>query len=119
MKATGKDLQYFDPETKEKYTPYVIEPAAGVDRTALTFLIDCYREGGDRRTTKNAGGACACVRALAPIKIAVLPLLAPKSWTKCHALKDRLKARWRTVYDKTASIGKLYRRQDEIGTPGV
>jgi glycyl-tRNA synthetase len=116
MEATGKDLQYFDPETQQKYTPFVIEPAAGVDRTALTFMIDAYHEEevkGEKRVVLRFH------HALAPIKIAVLPLLKkrPEIVEKCHALKDVLKQRWRTVYDETASIGKLYRRQDEIGTP--
>jgi len=116
MQATGKDLQYFDPETNSKYTPYVIEPAAGVDRTVMTFLIDEYHEEevkGEKRVVLRLNPA------LAPIKVAVLPLLKkrPEIVEKCQALKDALKRRWRAVYDETASIGKLYRRQDEVGTP--
>jgi glycyl-tRNA synthetase len=116
MNATGKNLKYFDEETKEAITPYVIEPAAGVDRTVMTFLIDAYAEEevrGEKRVVLRLHPA------MAPVKVAVLPLLKKRSEIveKCHALVWELKKRWRAVYDDTASIGKLYRRQDEVGTP--
>ena len=116
MKATGKNLQYFDEETKTSITPYVIEPAAGVDRTALTFMIDAYDEEevkGEKRVVLRFAPI------LAPIKVAVLPLIKKRTEIveKCQGLVHQLKKRWRAVYDDTASIGKLYRRQDEIGTP--
>jgi glycyl-tRNA synthetase len=116
MEATGKDLQYFDPETNSKYTPHVIEPAAGVDRTALTFMIDAYHEEevkGEKRVVLRFHPA------IAPIKVAVLPLLKKRTEIVeiCHRLVDDLRQRWKAVYDDTAAIGKLYRRQDEAGTP--
>ncbi|HPK03531.1 MAG TPA: glycine--tRNA ligase [Candidatus Sumerlaeota bacterium] len=116
MKATGKDLQYFDPETNTKYTPYVIEPAAGVDRTVMTFLIDAYAEETvlDRPRT-----VLRLHPALAPIKVAVLPLLKKRGEIVeiCQRLVTAFKQHWPAVYDDTAAIGKLYRRQDEVGTP--
>jgi glycyl-tRNA synthetase len=116
MKATGKDLQYFDPETNSKYTPHVIEPAAGVDRTALTFMIDAYHEEEVRGETRVV---LKFHPAIAPIKVAVLPLMKknPEIVGKCQALLTDLKKHWKAVYDDTAAIGKLYRRQDEAGTP--
>lgn len=116
MEATGKDLQYFDPAENKKYTPYVIEPAAGVDRTALTFLMDAYDEEeveGRQRVVLKLHPA------IAPIKAAVLPLAKKNAEIveKCHALTTDLKRHWKATYDDTANIGKLYRRQDEAGTP--
>jgi len=114
--VAGKDQQYFDPILKEKYLPYVIEPSAGVDRSALAFLCDAYHsetvEGRERVVLRLH-------HALAPIKVAVLPLL--RNRPEIVELADKLvldcKRRFYAVYDDTASIGKLYRRQDEIGTP--
>jgi glycyl-tRNA synthetase len=111
-----KDLSYFDETTKEKYIPCVIEPSAGADRATLSFLIDAYREEevrGEKRTV------LALQNRLAPIKIAVLPLLKNRSdiVEMAKALADDLRSEGKTVYDDTASIGRLYRRQDEIGTP--
>ncbi|MCL5269919.1 MAG: glycine--tRNA ligase [bacterium] len=116
MKQSGKNLKFFDEETKEAITPYVIEPAAGVDRTALTFMIDAYHEEevrGEKRVVLRLHPA------MAPLKVAVLPLLKKRGEIveKCQALTAALKQRWRAVYDDTAAIGKLYRRQDEVGTP--
>lgn len=116
MEATGKDLRYFEEETKTHITPFVIEPAAGVDRTALTFMIDAYAE----EEVKNEKRVVLHFHhALAPIKVAVLPLIKKRGEIveKCQALTSALKKRYRAVYDDTANIGKLYRRQDEIGTP--
>ena len=116
MKATGKDLQYFDPETNTKYTPYVIEPAAGVDRTVMTFLIDAY----DEETVLDRQRVVLRLHpSMAPIKVAVLPLLKKMGEIveKCQKLTGDLRKHWKAVYDDTAAIGKLYRRQDEVGTP--
>lgn len=116
MNASGKDLRYFDPEENAHYTPYVIEPSAGADRSTLAFLVDAYREEtvrDDKRVVLKLH------RKLAPIKAAVFPLLKnrPELVAMAEKLTMALKKRVHTVYDDTAGIGKLYRRQDEIGTP--
>ncbi|MBN1900711.1 glycine--tRNA ligase [Candidatus Sumerlaeota bacterium] len=113
---SGKDLSYFDEETRERYIPYVIEPSGGVDRATLAFISDAYREetvvGRERRVL-------ALHPFLAPVKAAVFPLLANRSELVeiARKLTSDLKKEFYTVYDDTAAIGKLYRRQDEIGTP--
>ena len=114
-KSSGRDLSYFDPDTEERYIPYVIEPSAGVDRSALAFLIDAYDEEPDKDEIR------VLLRLhpdLAPIKVAVLPLsrnekLVPMS-KEVHA---ELRQCFMTQYDDAQSIGRRYRRQDEIGTP--
>jgi glycyl-tRNA synthetase len=113
---SGRALEYFDEETKQKVIPYVIEPSAGADRSALAFLLDAYHQEevrGEKRVVLRFHPE------LAPIKVAVLPLLKknPLIVETAKKICDRLKSRWVTVYDDTASIGRLYRRQDEIGTP--
>jgi len=113
---SGKALEYFDEETKQKLVPYVIEPAAGADRSALAFLVDAYHEEevrGEKRVVLKLHPE------LAPIKIAVLPLLKKNDRIVETAQKlcADLRRRWYAVYDDTASIGRLYRRQDEVGTP--
>ena len=116
QEASGKDLQYFDQAEKEHYLPYVIEPSAGVDRSTFAFLVDSYHE----ETVKDRPRVVLRLQpALAPIKVAVLPLLKKKDEIveKCRRLTADLQRRWMTRYDESASIGKLYRRQDEIGTP--
>ncbi|MFH0795130.1 MAG: glycine--tRNA ligase [bacterium] len=116
MKHSGKDLSYFDPETKERFVPYVIEPSAGVDRSTLAFLVDSYREETVEGRVRRV---LALHPFLSPIKCAVLPLLANRgelvelARKLCHDLKPH----FYSVYDDTAAIGKLYRRQDEVGTP--
>jgi len=115
-KHSGKELSYYDEVTKEKYIPYVIEPSAGADRATLAFLIDAYREEevrGEKRVV------LALQDRLAPIKVAVLPLLRNRSdiVEKAKSIADDLRKEFRTVYDDTAGIGRLYRRQDEVGTP--
>jgi glycyl-tRNA synthetase len=94
----------------------VIEPSAGVDRALLAFLLDAYREEqvrGEKRVVLRFHPE------LAPVKIAVLPLLKkrPDIVATCHELRARLGRRWVSLYDDTAAIGRLYRRQDEVGTP--
>jgi glycyl-tRNA synthetase len=120
QEASGEDLTYFDQEKEERYLPYVIEPAVGVDRALLTFLLDAYREeeaptakgGTDTRTV------LALHRSLAPIKVAVLPLsrnerLVPEA----KAVHEEVMSEWITQYDDAGAIGRRYRRQDEVGTP--
>ncbi len=111
---SGKDMTYFDPETNEHYTPYVVEPSLGADRVALAFLVDAYDEEtigeGDVRVVLHLHPA------LAPVKCAVLPL-SKKLSEKALELFDNLAKAFPTDFDETGSIGKRYRRQDEIGTP--
>jgi glycyl-tRNA synthetase len=115
-KASGENLEYFDPATEERFIPWVVETAAGADRAAFTFLIDAYREEEVRGEKRVVLGIHPD---LAPYKVAVLPLLKkrPEIVELCHRIKDDLKRHTMAVYDDTAAIGKLYRRQDEIGTP--
>jgi glycyl-tRNA synthetase len=113
---SGRALEYFDEESKQKIVPFVIEPSAGADRGTLAFLVDAYQEEevkGEKRVVLNFHPD------LAPIKIAVLPLLKKNSAIveTAHKLCAELRKRWHSVYDDTASIGRLYRRQDEVGTP--
>jgi glycyl-tRNA synthetase len=117
---SGRDLSYFDQERDERYLPYVIEPAAGVDRTALAFLVDAYRSE-EARTAKGGTETRTVLRlhhALAPVKVAVLPLsrndaLVPTA----RRVADLLRPHWLMQYDDAGAIGRRYRRQDEIGTP--
>ena len=113
---SGKALEYFDEESKQKIVPYVIEPSAGADRSTLAFLVDAYHEEevrGEKRVVLKFHPE------LAPIKIAVLPLLKKNDRIveTAKKLTADLRRRWYAVYDDTASIGRLYRRQDEVGTP--
>jgi len=114
--ASGENLEYFDPTTEEHFVPWIVETAAGADRAAFTFLIDSYREEEVRGETRVS---LALHPDLAPYKVAVLPLLKkrPEIVELCHRIKADLKRDVMAVYDDTAAIGKLYRRQDEIGTP--
>lgn len=114
--ASGTDLLYFDPETKERYTPYVIEPAGGINRMALTFLIDAYEEQpleGDVRTVLHLHPE------IAPITVGVFPLVKKEGMPeKARAVEaDLRRARMSTFYDEKGAIGRRYRRQDEAGTP--
>jgi glycyl-tRNA synthetase len=113
---SGKLLTYYDEERKTHVVPYVIEPSAGADRSLLAFLVDAYREEevrGEKRVVLRFHPE------LAPTKIAVLPLLKkrPEIVALAQDLSTRLARRWVAVYDDTAAIGRLYRRQDEVGTP--
>ena len=111
---SGKDLTYFDPETNEHYVPYVVEPSLGADRVALAFLVDAYDEEtigeGDVRVVLHLHPA------LAPVKAAILPL-SKKLSDKALELYDELSREFACDFDETGSIGKRYRREDEIGTP--
>ena len=111
---SGQDLTYLDPNTNEKYIPYVIEPSLGADRVALAFLVEAYDEeeleGGDIRTVMHIHPA------LAPYKAAILPL-SKKLSDKALEVYGELAKKFNVEYDEGGSIGKRYRRQDEIGTP--
>ena len=112
--VSGEDLSYFDEESKEKYIPYVIEPSLGADRVTLAFLCNAYDEeelpGGDVRTVLHFHPA------LAPVKIAVLPL-SKKLGEGAEKIYAELSKYWNCDYDDRGAIGKRYRREDEIGTP--
>jgi len=118
--GSGKELSYFDESTGEHVIPYVIEPAAGADRATLAFLVDAYeeedltKEGGkkDKRTVLRFH------KDLAPVKAAVMPLLRNRDdlVETAKKLAHDLQKAFPTMYDDTGSIGRLYRRQDEIGT---
>ena len=114
MEHSRQDLRYFDPITNEKYIPYVIEPSLGVDRLTLAVLCDAYDEeelpDGDIRTVLRFHPA------LAPVKIAVLPLSA-KLKDEAYLLYEQILQHFPTEFDERQSIGRRYRRQDEIGTP--
>jgi glycyl-tRNA synthetase len=120
QEASGEDLSYFDQEKGERFIPYVVEPAVGVDRAMLTFLLDAYRV--EEAPTAKGGTEkriyLALHKDLAPTKVAVLPLsrnehLVPTA----KEVFDLLKPHWMCDYDDAGSIGKRYRRQDEVGTP--
>ena len=108
-------MRYYDQAADERYYPYVIEPAAGLTRSAFAFLLDAYHEEevkGDTRVVLRLHPR------LAPIKIAVLPLSKkPDLVEVTQKVADALRARWNIEVDVTQSIGRRYRRQDEIGTP--
>jgi glycyl-tRNA synthetase len=121
--ASGQELGFFDEETKSKIVPHVVEPSAGVDRAFLAFLLNGYDEiSGGRSTTTEANKEVETVLrlhpAIAPYKAAVLPLSKkPELSEPARALVASLRKRWMIDYDEVASIGRRYRRQDEIGTP--
>ncbi len=114
-KASGKDLTYFDEETKTRYRPWVIEPALGVDRSMLAFMLDAYDEDvveNEERIVLRLDPR------LAPIKVAVYPLLRKLGQPeKAIAIRDALKRHFTVAYDQAGSIGRRYRRMDEVGTP--
>ncbi|HEY1820807.1 MAG TPA: glycine--tRNA ligase, partial [Trebonia sp.] len=120
QKASGVDLTYLDQESGDRYTPYVIEPAAGVDRGTLVFLLDAYTEdeAPDAKGKLEKRTVLRLDPRLAPVKVAVLPLsrnadLSPKA----KDIAALLRKRWNTDFDDAQAIGRRYRRQDEIGTP--
>ena len=112
---SGKDLKYLDPETNEKYTPYVIEPSVGCDRLLLAVLCDSYEEetleDGTTREVMHFNPS------IAPYKVAVLPLMKKYHQEKAEEIYSMLSKEFMTSYDETGNIGKRYRRQDVIGTP--
>src|SRR5438067_7662743 len=115
QRASGRDLTYFDDIHRERYLPHVVEPSAGVDRTMLTLMIDAYHEEevrGEQRVVLRFHPS------MAPIEVAVLPLSRKEPLTELATkVEHGLRPHFRTEYDDTQSIGKRYRRQDEIGTP--
>ena len=117
---SGRDLSYYDDEAEERYVPFVIEPSAGVDRTALAFLVDAYRT---ERTVDAKGAEQRRVvlrldHRLAPVKVAVLPLSRNERLEPvAREVHEALRRRWPAQYDAAGSIGRRYRRQDEVGTP--
>jgi len=114
-KFSGKSLEYFDDETKEHYVPYIIEPSAGADRSALAFLVDAYDEEQDKDEVRVV---LRLHPALAPFKAAVLPLSRrPALVEVAQQIYADLRQCWMVGYDDAQSIGRRYRRQDEIGTP--
>jgi len=121
-KLSGKSLKYRDPVTNEEYLPHVIEPTWGVDRTVLAVLLSCYSESEARSGKEDAVHETEVTlklpKEIAPIKIAILPLSKKDELiTQALDIQHSLQKTWMTQYDETASIGKRYRRQDEIGTP--
>ena len=116
QEASGKDLSYFDQETNEHYIPYVIEPSLGCDRVALAFLCEAYDEEVVDAEKNDIRVVMHLHPALAPIKCAVLPL-SKKLGEKATELYHTLQKSFMCEYDESGSIGKRYRRQDEIGTP--
>ena len=114
--TSGKDMTYFDPETNEHYIPYVIEPSLGVERSLLAVLCDAYDEEVIDEAKKDVRTVLRFHPALAPIKAAVLPL-SKKLSEKAMEVYDMLAKRFPTDFDDAGSIGKRYRREDEVGTP--
>ncbi len=119
-KASGQDLSYLDPDTNERYIPYVVEPAVGVDRSMLAFLLEAYDEdeAPDASGKLEKRTVLRLDHRLAPVKVAVLPLsrnadLSPKA----RDVAATLRKHWNTEFDDASAIGRRYRRQDEIGTP--
>lgn len=114
-RVSGKELVYFDSATNQKFMPHIIEPSGGIDRAMLAFLVDAYHEEKVKDETRVILKFC---KDLAPTKVAVLPLLKnrPQIVGVAHDIVEDLMDDLRVVYDDTAAIGKLYRRQDEVGT---
>jgi glycyl-tRNA synthetase len=119
-KASGQDMSYLDAETNERYVPYVIEPAVGVDRSTLAFLLEAYSEdeAPDAKGNLEKRTVLRLDPRLAPVKVAVLPLsrnadLSPKARDVAAVLRQH----WNCDFDDASAIGRRYRRQDEIGTP--
>jgi glycyl-tRNA synthetase len=113
---SGESMDYFDQETNEKYIPYVIEPSLGADRVTLAFLLDAYDEEVVDAEKNDVRTVLHLHPALAPIKCAVLPL-SKKLGPQAEEIYHRLQKKFMADYDESGSIGKRYRRQDEIGTP--
>jgi glycyl-tRNA synthetase len=122
INTSGKSLEYFDPETNEKYVPYVVEPSLGVERLFLSVVTEAYDEeelvstdknGNEKRETRTV---MRLHPALAPYKCAVLPLVK-KLTPKAEEIYEMLSKKFMCDFDETGTIGKRYRREDEIGTP--
>jgi glycyl-tRNA synthetase len=117
---SGKDLRYTDPDSKEKFFPHVVEPTFGLTRLVLMTMLSAYHEE-EVNSAKGETETRSVLRfqpSIAPIKIAILPLSKKEELQKpARELQAMLRKHWQTMYDETQSIGKRYRRQDEIGTP--
>ena len=120
MSAEAEDynkgpLSYFDDEKKERYIPYVIEPSAGIDRSALAYLVDAYDEEEVRGETRNL---LRFHPALAPVKAAIFPLVKKEGMPEiARNIYNELKKYFNCYYDQKGAVGRRYRRQDEAGTP--
>jgi glycyl-tRNA synthetase len=121
QKASGKSLEYFDEETKQKFIPHVIEPSAGVDRTVLALICEAYSEdqAPDEKGKMETRTVLRFHPRVAPVKCAVFPLLKNKEplVAKAREILDLLRPHMFVFYDESGAIGRRYRRQDEIGTP--
>ncbi len=121
QKGSGKPLEYFDEETKQKFLPHVVEPSAGVDRTVLALLCEAYDEdtAPDEKGKQESRVVLRFSPRMAPIKCAVFPLLKNKEplVAKAREIMGLLRPHMHVFYDETGAIGRRYRRQDEIGTP--
>jgi glycyl-tRNA synthetase len=121
QKFSGKDMAYFDDETKERYIPYVIEPSGGCDRATLAFLCEAYceDEAPDENGVMQSRTVMRFHPRLAPVKVAIFPLVKkdgmPEAAQKIHA--ECKKAGLASFYDEKGAVGRRYRRQDEAGTP--
>ena len=114
--VSGKDLTYFDPETNERYIPYVVEPSLGVERSVLAVLVDAYDEEVVDEAKNDVRVVLHLHPALAPYKAAILPL-SKKLSEPARKIYEELSKEWMIDFDETGSIGKRYRREDEVGTP--
>src|SRR5438045_2010076 len=121
QKASGKSLEYFDEETKQRFVPHVVEPSAGVDRTVLALICEAYSEdqAPDEKGKMETRLVLRFHPRIAPIKCAVFPLLKNKEQlvAKAKEIVDLLRPQMFVFYDESGAIGRRYRRQDEIGTP--
>ena len=121
QKTSGKSLEYFDEETKQKFIPHVVEPSAGVDRTVLALICEAYSEdqAPDEKGKMETRTVLRFHPRVAPIKCAVFPLLKNKEElvAKAKEIVDLLRPNMYVFYDEGGAIGRRYRRQDEIGTP--
>ncbi|HUU09098.1 MAG TPA: glycine--tRNA ligase [Phycisphaerae bacterium] len=118
--ASGRDMTYFDDQTKERYVPYVIEPSGGVDRAALAFLCEAYEEdeAPDEKGNPQRRTVLRFHPRLAPIKVAVFPLVRKDGMPeKAHAIWEACREHFAAFYDEKGAVGRRYRRQDEAGTP--
>ncbi len=112
---SSKSMEYLDPETNEKYIPYIIESTYGLDRTILALLFNAYHE--DKLEDGTTREVLSLHPYLSPYKVAVLPLVKKFHSEKAHEVYDKLKHKFMTTYDESGNIGKRYRREDVIGTP--
>ena len=117
----GKEINYLDPQTNERYVPYVIETSAGLTRSVLVCLMDAYHEetiGEDKKGNPDVRTVLHLHPNVAPIKAAVLPLVKKDGLADlAKDIQKELSAEFNTFYDQSGAIGRRYRRQDEIGTP--